>query len=74
MDFYCTLDLLDVLSGCSVPQRLGETHCYHRNKHVTPSLNPFWPKLNVRKDDGGNTEIRQQKAHRNCVKLDHSRV
>lgn len=74
MDFYCTLDLLDVLAGCSVLQRPSEMQCYYRNKHVTPSLNPFLPQLNVRKDDVGNTQIQQQNAHSNSVKLDHTGV
>lgn len=63
-------------AGCLLitfsPSKAREMQCYHRNKRVTPSLNPFRPQLIVREDDGGNTQIWQQRASLNCVKLDHT--
>lgn len=75
MDFYSTLDF--EFAGCLLitfsPSKARELQCYHRNNRVTPSLNPFRPQLIVREDDGGNTQIWQQNAHSNCVKLDRTR-
>lgn len=47
MDFYSTLDsgLLEVITFS--PSAAQEMQHYHRNKHVSPLLNPFRPQLIV---------------------------
>lgn len=69
MDFYSTLGF--EFAGCLVitfsPSKTLEMHRYYRNAHVTPSLNPLWPQLIVRKRRlRENAQIRQQKAYSDC--------
>ena len=63
-------------AGCSLitfsPSAAREMWRHHRNKHVTPSLNPFFGPGWLR----GERRWRQRSnpaVHCNCVKLDHSR-